>query len=242
MAHGHRDWGATSGIDTVYKSTDVNELAARMGGVNTYRRSGNVVFIDNFADGAGAWYSGYDDDNKGINLIAGTFLSGGYCMGIKPDDVAGQEISPTRRFYLTDRTRIGLEASATIYSPMSAFLMGILYIKDGEYNQFGIRYDLATLTWQYLDETYTYTPFGGVMEIDTGAYRFETFKVVFDLVAREYVALYVNGKVVDMAGYNCYAKTVFYPDQVWAWVGAGTSVAPAVTCLVDNVIVTQNEP
>jgi len=55
MAHGQPDYGMYTLANTIYRLTDMGELAARLGSINTYDRRGDVIFLDSFESGLTAW-------------------------------------------------------------------------------------------------------------------------------------------------------------------------------------------
>ena len=50
MASGHPDGGEGGETQIIHTVQDVGELAARLGSVSAYFRSGNVVWFDDFED------------------------------------------------------------------------------------------------------------------------------------------------------------------------------------------------
>jgi len=55
MSHGQPDFGMYTLAKTIYRLSDMGELAARLGSIVTFDRRGDVVWLDSFEDGLGAW-------------------------------------------------------------------------------------------------------------------------------------------------------------------------------------------
>ena len=58
MGHGYPDYGTQGPVSTVHSIQDLGELAVRLGSIVTFDRRGNVLWLDGFDSGIGAWSKG----------------------------------------------------------------------------------------------------------------------------------------------------------------------------------------
>lgn len=229
---------------TVFTSTDVAELAARMKSVDTFNRQGNVIFIEDFSGGirtferegsgtgAGAWWDGNH------------YLSGGYSMKLVAGSDGERYIKVTNRLWFPVLSKLGMELAWT-ESEFEDLVEGYVTLYCGpDYGfaiQWGFRHDPDT------GKTWILTP-GGVWEhIVTGVayvsdYLFTPIKIVVDPINFKYTRMIAGPETIDLSEHTCdmivdasFARMELM-FQMWGDLGANATI------YMDNLIVSQNEP
>ena len=206
---------------------DIAELAARLG-INRLRRSGRVVFYDDFSDGL-AWQI---PTTPGIVTVAG---------GIKPFTPPGMmnilpvTANPTSALFslpIISTPKVGYEIT---YRLDDAWLPGLVdtldFRVDGNGHNFALRYELATPKWQFWRGVWSDIS-GAAAAINYNAWHNLKFTVNFD--TGKYMKFYYNRNIYDIS-YGAAAASA--ADNLVFSITA-TDAAARAGVYVDNVIIT----
>lgn len=230
-------------IGPVYTSTDIAELAARLGSIVTFDRRGNVLWFEDFENTLGAWTTHYSGIGGSVALSTTRARSGSFSAKLVTGNVTGNEVWISRSFPLPSSDRLGFEVSFTIVEQMATIKFQIkIDAINGNAYWLAIQYTYATkkLEYQGIDwEWHT------IQEILMGSSYswFHTMKLVFDQHSGKYTRLIWDNAEFDLStiSYSCDVGGGALP-KVTVWIEGVTASDLNVPMYIDDVIVTQNEP
>ena len=237
--------GQTTPQSPVYTSTDVNELAVRLGSPNSFDRRGNVLFIDDFEGGINKWLSGGGLGGY-INWAHGLARRGGFSCQLNVPNAAGGSSWMTRNPPYPTLTKFGMEVNINVppgHAWQSFQIRQVIYSATEVY-YFGIGYTGGE--WQYIRpgpvfEEWVPLPFAvreWLLDTDTS---FNSLKFVVDMNdTMQYVRMMINGSEYSLAGLEPYHRLAAWTPS-WE-IGIFLVDTVATWGFLDSVIITQNEP
>ena len=221
MPRGGPDYGLETTNLGQY-STDIAELAARMGSPYSVYRSGHVLYITDFQTGGGDWSTSF---GGGFGSIARAIngWNGPTCLGLLPNTVGVAYSTATKLIPLTNKSKVGSEVfiqwEDTGLANKSIFrLSQLVYIAPNSYVA-SIFIDPAAFTLVIESDN---PVIGGLVTItnklDVGrGYWIDNcyhwIKLVVDWSKGYYDTLYFDDQVIDLSGYtpwNVHALGVGY--------------------------------
>ncbi len=242
MAHGTPDWGVTAGAVTVYQMTDLGELAARLGSINTFDRRGDVILLDDFEDGFHRWT--WEGSGSGLGAHLSTFKSrsGRYSLLLTAGSDENHWIYAYRHVFFSPLTALGAEFSFVLPAGFETLTLE-MRVNTGTRRLVGyLRWDDPTDALQYRDSAAAYVPLASLPYPSTVTGHLHTWKLVIDTEAEEYVRALLNSQEFPLSGIALWAEDDdSYPlfrfrIRLFGRAGQNDYV------FVDDVILTQNEP
>ena len=225
----------------IYTLDDMGELGVRLGSPMAYDRYGNVLFMETFDSGLGAWIVEENGANAEV-VISSTKSYHGRVACFMDSGVNPAPWARVGKFFppVTDQ-RIGLQ---TCFDLMDAthhifFEIGTY---DGVKNRlYGIRYDHSLGTLAYAYPAADWTVFATPGKLNEAEGNFHHIKLIVDTVTKTYVRVLIDKTLYSLSGLtgwvaNSDVKPTFYV-RVRAW-GDG---ANSTETYIDNLIVTTNE-
>lgn len=225
-------------VGTIYTSTDMGELAARLGSIVTFDRRGNVLFLDDFESGFSKWIA-TGDAGFSAAQSADYARSGGFSAKLVTGPVAGNEIIISKRTPYPTLSSVGFEFSFSHNSEID--ITNTIFLYDGT-NSYG--FEVA------------YNRASGILVINTGSFErlmsglflyqdytlFHTIKLVVDLETKKYIRLILDNNVftnLSRCAPNIFASAIAPVLETYTIVT--TPIAAPATVYIDDTIVTQNE-
>ncbi len=243
MAHGHPDYGVGSPLQTVHTSTDIAELAARLGSPDTFDRRGNVLWMDDFEGGIEKWEFGSVPAGGSLVWSSDSSKTGRFCAKMTAVASDGGVSQMTCRLAYPVTTRLGFEVAfslpvedlALISLQLQLFLGGVGHLAQ-------LSYYGATHTLVYMDKVLREVPLTPPVELGTYRIFFHVMKVVIDIETSEYVRAVLDNHEWDLAGgkLDDYMAPDF--DELVGVFGLLVDTDEEPHVLVDNCIITMNEP
>lgn len=218
------------------------ELAAVLSPAKRFDRRGSVYLLDSFESGI----AGCDTDLSGAGASVSVSSEAARTGGLVAKLVGGSTLTRYATVWyklpLPPLSKIGVEMTFSLDSNVDRVAIIINYI-DGTYEHYsGIRYNTASNSWQYVDASGAWVDFVTSTYLSEVDHLFHLAKVVVDPATNKYVRALVSGQEVNMSAYSTYryASTInpYLEVEIFAYSEAGVNG----TVLVDNVIVTVNEP
>jgi hypothetical protein len=242
MPHGQPDYGAQAPKTTIYGLSDLGEVVARLGGIVTYDRRGDVIFLDDFESGIANWYTygsgtGYDVAQSSVLPKAGSFslkLTGGSDTSLYA--AAQRVISPP------PLSKFGLEVA---WCPWTAY--DVIYVTidlgdaDGTHKGV-IRHDYTAKTLAYYDSAGNYQSFATGIQVAVGLKQFHMIKLVIDPATDKYVRCLYDGNEYDLSSYDLYTAAAAEVPNILMDFWLTSRSGENDVAYIDNVIATQNEP
>lgn len=218
------------------------ELAARLGSIVTFDRRGDVLWMDDFESGIKRWLLRETGVDTRVTWSADYSNRGGFCVKLLAGTGVIRQAGIIFRNSYPTVSRFGLEVSwARLLSATGFDLDLVLY--DGTYGyQALIKYEDPNRKWEYTDEAAGWqTLLTDYSSNDDGNW-WHTAKLVVDLEAKRFVRAILGPNTVDMSDMVMYSWLDATTPHLMARVGINGVVAGGSTYLIDNVILTQNEP
>ena len=242
MVRGHPDYGVSSEISTVSKVLDMGELAARLGSVNVYERSGNVVFIDGFEGTLTPYLPGGNGTGWDVTLNTVYTMMGAQSCRLKAGSDGGKSASIMKRVKPIALTLTGFEISFSTHDNIEYAHLMIQHNTGTIMRRMGIKYDIPN------DKIYIYEDPATWTLLDSHAFNgnepnlFQTTKLVVDLENLTYVRFFLDDQLWDISSYTP-DDSVNVSDKRFEYSFTCHSNAGSNGIMyVDNFIITINEP
>jgi hypothetical protein len=227
---------------TIYRMTDMGELAGRLGSIVTHDRRGDVIWLDDFEGGVEKWDFLGSGTGYAHAWSAERSRSGAFCCKLTTGSDSNKYITMTHRNPYPVKSKIGFEFSGA-WDDLTGEVIFQVELFDGatQYTS-RIRMDLANLKFYYLDGVAGYTEFYDAALFDEDDHLFNTFKLVADFENELYSRLIINNTAFDLSSYPIYKTAAATLPYLNAYVWLITDLAENKVAWIDDVILTQNEP
>lgn len=227
-------------IGPVHTLTDVGELAARLGSIDTFDRRGNVIWMDDFEAPILKWLT--DTVGGGSVPVLSTTQA---WMGIQSVylavDAAGRS-TIFNFFPLVRRGRIGAE----FYTYLKGITPGYLSLQLTIYD--GTNTTWAELRLDSVARTATIVTPAGDIVVATSVFpliAYETFvpaKLVVDMDTDRYVRLLIGPDEIDLSAHALNPLGDTTQKLITGLIELVGGTEGIAICHVDEFILTQNEP
>lgn len=225
----------------IFASIDNNELAARLGSVDTYDRRGNIILIDDFEASTLKW-TPYGIAARGSVVLNTTEARNGdqsvQCVtGNVDDDEAG--ISKYVPYLIG--SRMGLECSIFMALNMDYYIVQLHRYDGTNVYDMELKIDRTNELLQIYRHPGVYQTIKDNIILYNYNNLFHTIKIVGDFVTGKYVRLMVDDTEYDISAYNLYHTGNPIGPSVLPRIYGRTESNNARTFYIDDVIVTQTE-
>jgi len=199
MAHGAPDDSDTTNKVTVYRVDDMAELAARLGSIVSFIRSGKVLFMEGFETGLGAWAIATPGDDAEISLSDDNSFVGGVCAYLDSGTGETPYSQMTKYFPAPEASKVGLAAYFSIGGVEYWYAVELIF-GDGTHGyHFRVKYLHSDGKLYYWTESDTETEFGEPGKLNDTDNNMYSLKLVIDLEHVEYSRFYLNSIEYSMA-------------------------------------------
>lgn len=249
MPRGGPDYGLDS-LNIGQYSTDISELAARMGSPYTVYRSGHVLYITDFQEGCSDWLT-YFAAGMGSIARAINGWRGPACMGLLPDSAGGSLSAATKIFPFVVNSKIGVEVFASWEStgPLNNTALEFAQLQYIKPNSYVARVIIDPVTKTITITTDNPVP-GGTVTIAAGLDEwrssgvniyYQWTKLVMNWVTGTYDYLYWNKTLYDLSMYTPWNVHGLGAGYTGLLVGA-THAATSTWLDIGAAIITVDEP
>jgi hypothetical protein len=242
VARGHEDYGQSMLSNFAGVTADVGEVAARLGSPVTYFRTGKVVFIEDFNDDITGWKLSPSNATTITHETNMPIIGKGSLLFTH--DAAHDDSSFIRKYIpYAGQNKVGLEVtmSAPDTCPKRVYVqLGV--VRDTTYYVLRFRFEGSS------GNVSVYTEASGDVLIATLTSPFETdyapiiFKLTGDLDSLKYGNLWINNDRYDISEYEIYQGVVATEDYIKLEITAYNTLGQTDPLLIDNFIVTVDEP
>lgn len=216
------------------------------------RRTGRVFYVDTFEqyyDAITEKWLGYGD---GTSTLSTDYPKDGMsCLKLTSGAASGDDVICKINMGGSPAGRFGIEFELLCMEDVTnvkyILLYGWLYLPT-EYFQFLAKYLGGTNTkWQYQDSDGVNqdVPDGDYIICEDSYPFWNNIKLIVDLVNGKYVTLYCNEQTFDLSTYSMYNRTGLSGQRSRLelyFAMENNDVAQAVSCYIDNLILTDLEP
>lgn len=229
-------------IGPIYTSTDIGELAARLGSPDTFDRRGNIILLETFGDSLSKWLPGSDGDAGSVEIVNKYSRSGPFAVKLVTPNVADARTWLQGSFAVPVLSKIGFEFSFStnclgfrVRLDMELSAAGMYYYSD-------IYWDADTQKLTYLNESDNWVTLPDTFKTKFSLYHFNTIKLVTDFAHSKYNRIIWNDQVVDLSTIPLKQGATLEPPYLYILLHIQNAPTLLRTAYIDNVIITQNEP
>jgi hypothetical protein len=242
MPHGHKDYGPTSSVSTVYAVLDMAELAARLRSVDTFDRRGNVLFLEDFQGDLAKLQTGTSGSGGSVSISAARARFGSFSCKMTTGDSTGNKafVAPYLPYQVL--SKIGVEFSWCPQSWLSKMELLVTHYTGSAYYQFYIRWNYTNDSWEYQDSAGAWQTLSPTALYARDVYTFNFTKLVMDLETDQYVRLVANEHTYDLADIAAWTDASSTVPSIIVEVTAYTRADNSCTVYLGHLLVTQNEP
>jgi len=242
MVHTAPDYSSKHKQVISFGDVNTNELAARLGSIDTFDRRGTVVWIDDFESGTKKWNYTTGGTGAAVSFSTDTARSGKQSLKLTTGDSIDDYAGIYKQFQRPFLKRIGAEISTTIHDDTKYIYIWLSSQFNGKNHQASIVLDEndSKIYYKGADSTYY------VLDSDYGfinnIYTFYTLKLVVDFEVKEYVRFKIGGKEYDMSGISF---PIYSGGSTWYLqyeISHTTNVNASRSIYLDDFILTQDEP
>lgn len=236
------DWSKYLPGSERHSLQDMSELAARLWSPCVYDRRGEVVWMNNFADGLSEWRLFEGGDGDAVTLSADYPNRGHYCAYLVTTTAALRAAGIYAYVYPPIRNKWGLEVGFSIGQAFDLFTIDMGY-HDGTYAYRGYAYiDGENDLLKLYDEEGDPQTIADIEVLHSAYGLYHVLKLVIDTEEGTYERILLDSEEYDVSEYSLYpTESTAAPCNgiriVFAGDGVGTDHAR-----IGYVISTANEP
>ena len=242
MAHGKPDFWAAGPDELTYGSSDVAELAVRLGSPVNYDRAGNVLWMTGFDDGGRGYVPTGTIIGDECHLTADGADTGGVCLMLTTGPLLNNFTTITKSLHYPNLGGIGLAAAFTPTIGLHFFYLTLKVYDGANQKTYQVRYDhtLGVVDVMIGGIGWTLAGACGKLRAAFGAYA--QMKLVIDTANKCYVECHLNEHEYDLTGILPSSGVDATDASMDASVTALAGLLGDAGVRLDNLVVTQNEP
>ena len=242
MPHGLPDWWGAAPKSTTYGLQDMAELAVRLGGISSFDRRGDIIFMEDFSSGTARVYTSGSGTGYDAYPSTDAPLSGGVHLMLQAGNAANNLAWLTKEMVYPVLGRVGLECAFVARSDQMYFKTRIFEYVSIERAEYSVRYAVQTGKLEILQSNGTYAVLGTPGLTYLGYNDYNVMKMVVGILNGRYVRVLFNDHTYIADAYQPYVTGGIYRKCMAADVEVTANDANSMPVPVDNFIVTQNEP
>lgn len=241
MAHGLPDSSNVKSTIATYNLQDLAEHAARLGSPVLWDRRGQLVWMDDFRHGIGAWLVTRTNANLDAYPSATYWESGGASCMLQPLTVTPNSVGLLKSFPygLTDLTSVFVNVSWPLGSDTFKLYLDVY---DGtNRNRMAVQYNGADDSVTVLDSDGSYATVVetvGMMYVPTSFNKIRLEVSLEDLVYR---TLELNQVGYDLSAYSAYATASATNKQTQVGLVITADDSTNLLHYIDSVVIAQHE-
>jgi len=241
MAHGAPDDSDVLQEVDLYRVDDMAELAARLGSIFTYRRSGQVMLLEDFTTGLAKWEADVLGAGAEIVLQGDYARSGG--VSARFDNPMGGATSTYLRAYypVWGLERIAIQCEMSIEATVERCMVQIVYEDGAMSHTWTLMYNANLNTLSYWGAGPAYHVIDPDLELYQLAGVFHNLRLVADLGTLLYGSLYVDSLEYPMAAIPCVSAISIGPRYLRFTVGCVSALVIDGIVYFDNIVLTRGE-
>jgi hypothetical protein len=228
-------WGNVVGIG-------LGELAAVLSPAKKFDRRGDVLFIDDFEDGAAHFSTALVGTGAAVAITSAESNVGGFAAKLTGGSDSSRYAEIFYRTPVSAGLRMGAEIAFRLGSDIQYVVLEFWFYDGVKRHQAGLRYVTADNKWQYGDIYTTWQTLKTGVDLAAEAHHFHPVKLVINTETDKYVRALIAGEQIDMSTYDFYTVADTTEPALLTMIDAYSNSGKNGWMYVDPVIITQNEP
>jgi len=242
MPRGAPDYGNVTAANPLHRLDDMAELAARLGSVDVFDRSGNVIYLDTFSQGKPQWADATYGSGAAVSLTTERAASPPFSVKMTTGQDEEQAAVISLEIAYHHLCKMGLEYSITHHVDQVNHVMHF-YHRDGTTRYlYRILFDVSNGKIYVTHSDGAYKKFAEGLNLKSDAFVFNQVKLVVDTENNQYTRLTFNDETWLLDDYAPLATAESSVPYIEALIQIGGPAGSNLDHYVDNVIITQNEP
>ena len=241
MAHGAPDDSNIIKVGDTYRLDDMAELAARLGSPVGYHRFGDVIWMETFEGGLGAWQVYESSTDMHVYLQSSHCLSAGVgaelLTGAASPEYAG--IHGRSPFYTS--TRIGLSVMYSCSGDGGLVSLELLYHEGTAYHMGTVRIQHASGDVHYANSAGVWTLIANLGRLDAAGVVWYPAKLIIDTALDMFVGLHFAGSYLDLSDQLLRTFASTDAPRSGAVIRLHAPDATAHSAYIDSAVFTVNE-
>lgn len=242
MPHGLRDGALSGRAINIFTAYDIGELAVRLGSIVSFNREGNVIFLDDFNQTLTAWIIDAPSGVADVYPVCYPTVNGGIAICLKTDAPEFSVTAIEHVLHYPVRGGIGLELAFLPVPNFDWLELTVIFYDGVDATKIKLGYDhplgLIRL-YTESDGWITLTTVGTQREADGSFVR---IKVVGNILTGLYTRVIFNGVEYDASAYDLVIIDDVIKQSMSILIEAVNTAAGSAEVVIDDVILTQNEP
>jgi len=242
MARGAPDYSNVTAANPLHRLDDMAELAARLGSVDVFDRSGNVIYLETFSGGREQWSDATYGTGAAVAITTERVASPPFSLKMTTGGDGAHGVKVEYEVAYHHLCKMGLEYAFTHHINSEYHRMQFFHHEGETRYEYIVRFDIQNSEVQVYDSDGTYKAFATSVNLKSDAFIFNQAKLVVDVENNAYVRFTFNDEtwlLGDYAPYEVAESSVPYLSIYAYFIGDAGSNRDHY---IDNVIVTQNEP
>jgi hypothetical protein len=242
MAHTLEPWSTKYKMVKVFGNIDNNELAARLGGTNTYDRRGNVYWFTTFNEDLNNMFLFDSGQGEDWYLSNERVFTGDCSLKLIPATLPPYVAVIQRYFPKPPDLNIGIETWISLPDNGDFIRVGLQLQHEGLLYSADVEIDINNNKLEYGDCT-------GYNDIPGGSYNFATdyhfyypLKFVIDIENKEWVRILFAEKTFDVSGTTISSSAGASEQHLNLTLHAKADSSAYAEFFIGNIILTIQEP
>ena len=229
-------------VGPVYTLSDLSELAARIGSIDSFDRRGNVIWLDDFESSLNKWEVLYTTPPAAAAISTERARNGGNSALLTTGDTLGSLQAIRHNMPIPYTSKMGFEFSFA-YKDNVDYVFLEIYFRALEYSHHArIRLNFGVVYPSIYDQTQNYVEVPTRVYLPKNSYLFHTCKLVVDFLNQKYDRLIINAQSIDISDYQYYVSSPTDEKLLGLTIKLSTEANASANLYADDVIITQNEP
>lgn len=242
LDHGTPDYGITNAAATVFRVTDLGELAVRLGSPISFHRTGDVIWWDDFECSANKWVNDLDGAGSSAAISNEAARNGLYSLKLVSGPLAGNHAAVLHRQALPSLLPLGVELSLHLVSSTDNMEVRFDVYTGTQRLRFAVRWRDTVDDLQYMDAAGAWVTFATDVNPSMVTTLFQTIKLITDPGAPAYVLFLLTNRAWSLSSIAPKVDLAGGPPYCELRVAQNGRVGLSDVVYMDDVILTQNEP
>lgn len=242
LARGLPDYGIAAPKEVTGGTSDLGEVAARLGSIVTYDRRGDVVDFDNFDNSVLKWITDLQGTGAYVRLDSTSVKSGSQAVRLHTPNELAAHAYMSKYIPLLGQKSLGLETSFSYLSSDVTLRVTFWYYNGTQYAVASYRIDIAENNLSILLSDNTWEVITTDIAELNFYHCFHTVKIVADFDTGKYKRVLIDDAEYDMSDKSMRIAASVTTRRLAITVQISNKVDTGGDVWIDDIIWTLGEP